>query len=33
LATIAGLKSIRTPEAVAASRGKSVAEMLGVEKA
>jgi small subunit ribosomal protein S5 len=33
LATIQGLKSIRTPEAVAASRGKTVDELLGVEKA
>jgi small subunit ribosomal protein S5 len=33
LATIEGLKSIRTPQAVAASRGKTVEELLGVEKA
>ena len=33
LATLAGLRAIRTPEAVAASRGKSVEELLGMEKA
>jgi small subunit ribosomal protein S5 len=32
LAAIQGLKSIRTPAAVAASRGKTVEELLGVEK-
>jgi small subunit ribosomal protein S5 len=32
LAAIAGLKAIRTPEAVAASRGKTVDELFGVEK-
>ena len=33
LATLAGLRAIRTPAAVAASRGKSVEELLGMEKA